>query len=219
MFKIYSTLALIGLAQAHGDENDGWVADSAPLGKDAWKTCTTDDDCVADMVCAEAFWGDLGSGAGGRAKGCNPAALCQGTGAWAWGPDQFQVLCSQAQKDKGSALPALAGVTALDAALPDKQACETSADCPNDQLACFPYYLAHDEAQTVFDNGKACFMVELVEICGEADHNIGGTMRFTNADYEDREYSIDFDCAGYEGSGASYLAVSIVALLATLNMF
>ena len=62
-------------------------------------------------------------------------------------------------------------------------------------------------------------MVELVEICGEADHNIGGTMRFTNADYEDREYSIDFDCAGYEASGANYLAVSIVALIATLNMF
>ena len=52
----------------------------------------TDADCAVDGVdisCVEAFWADLGSGAGGRAKGCSPTALCSGTGAWTWGPDQF----------------------------------------------------------------------------------------------------------------------------------
>ena len=223
MYKIYSTLALIGLAQAHGDESDGWVASSTPLGKDAWKSCMTDADCAVDGVdisCVESYWMDLGSGAGGRARGCNPTALCSGTGAWTWGPDQFQMVCTQAQFDAGNLLPStdtgMAVTPIKDDKLPDKQSCATSADC-GAGLACFSYYLTHDEKQQYYDNGRACFMAELVELCKEDDHNIGGTMRFDNAEYEDREYSIDFDCTGY--SGASYLAASLAALLAALNMF
>ena len=113
----------------------------------------TDADCAVDGVdisCVEAFWEDLGSGAGGRAKGCSPTALCSGTGAWEWGPDQFQMVCSQAQFDAGNLLPSTdAGmdVAAIKGdPLPDKQACATSADC-GAGLACFAYYLTHDEAQ------------------------------------------------------------------------
>ena len=182
MFKIYTTLALIGLANAHGDESDGWVASSEPLGKENWKSCMTDEDCAVDgenISCVEAHWSDLGSGAGGRAKGCSPTALCSGTGAWNWGPDQFQMVCSQAQFDAGNLLPStdagMPGATPIKGeALPDRQSCMTSADC-GAGLACFAYYLTHDAAAQYYDNGKACFMGELTELCKEDDHNIGGT--------------------------------------------
>ena len=76
-----------------------------------------------------------------------------------------------------------------------------------------------NEDASIYDNGSACFDAELVEVCGEADHNMGGTMRFVNAEYDGlREYSIDFSCE-LVASGASYLATAFIAAIATLNMF
>ena len=76
-----------------------------------------------------------------------------------------------------------------------------------------------NEDATIYDNGSACFDEELVEVCGEADHNMGGTMRFINSEYDGiREYSIDFSCE-LVASGASYIAATFVAAIATLNMF
>ena len=76
-----------------------------------------------------------------------------------------------------------------------------------------------NEDATIYDNGSACFDEGLVEVCGEADHNMGGTMRFINSEYDGlREYSIDFSCE-LVASGAGYLATAFIAAIATLNMF
>ena len=76
-----------------------------------------------------------------------------------------------------------------------------------------------NEDASIYDNGSACFDEALVEVCGEADHNMGGTMRFINAEYDGlREYSIDFSCE-LVASGASYLATALIAAIATLNTF
>ena len=99
MYKIYFALALARFTAAHGDESDGWVAESTVIGKENWKSCASDSDCAnSELICAEAYWKDMETGAGGLAKGCQVAALCQGTGSWAWGPDKFAVICSDAQK-------------------------------------------------------------------------------------------------------------------------
>ena len=128
------------------------------------------------------------------------------------------VLCSQAQKDLGATLAPLNGVTALDEALDTIEACDSQSDC-GEGLACFPYYLTMNEEATIYDNGSACFDEGLVEVCGEADHNMGGTMRFVNSEYDGlREYSIDFSCE-LVASGASYIATAFVAAIASLNMF
>ena len=215
MYKISFALALAGFVAAHGDEEEGWVPQDTVVGVANWASCTADDDCSgAELVCAEAYWKDQTTGAGGRAKGCQPAQLCQGSGSWAWGADKFAVVCSDAQKQKGAGLTPLQGVTAIDA-IPEVQACASTSDC-GDGLACFKYFLTMDEDSTIYDNGSACFDEMLVEVCKEPDHNIGGVMNFRNAEYDGlREYMIEFDCGDIEvqGSGAAALAASLVALV------
>ena len=115
----------------------------------------------------------------------------------------------------------LDGVTSIDP-LPKVEACTSTADC-GDGLACFKYYLTMDQDATIYDNGSACFDEMIVDACMEADHNKGGTMRFTNSDYDGiREYSIDFDCGDIkvkEGSGAATLTAALTAALVYLQMF
>ena len=80
-----------------------------------------------------------------------------------------------------------------------------------------------NEEATIYDNGSACFDEGLVEVCGEADHNMGGTMRFVNSEYDGlREYSIEVSCELISPDtceGASYIATVFVIAIATLNMF
>ena len=169
MQKILFVTALLSIAFAKEDEDadnfaeaDGWDISETVLARSEWKSCTADADCAEGHICVENYW--VAEDGEGRAKGCNPAALCKGTGAWKVNDEKFQMLCSEEQKQKAEAAPAL-DLFEVDAEpiSSEVEGCNEDADCSDgdgDQ-GCFPYFINLDDTGNNWDLGRGCFETDL----------------------------------------------------------
>ena len=106
--------------------------------------------------------------------------------------------------------------------------CSSSSDCETGQ-ACYPYYYQWDDSYSRrdFDNGVTC-MEEETEACEDPN----SMFAITNADFATTgsDYKITFKCSpGATGvpsapeipsaSGASVIAITILAAITALNLF
>ena len=159
MQKILFVTALLGIAFAKEDEDadnfaeeDGWTIGEAPLARSEWKSCSADADCADGMICVDNYW--VAEDGEGRAKGCNPAYLCKGTGAWKIGDEKFQMLCSEEQKQKAeSATATVMFEVDAEPISSEVEACNDDAGCSDgdgDQ-GCFPYFIKLDESGLNWD--------------------------------------------------------------------